>query len=163
MSSYQSKGSTIKHLPLLWNSTLNAKNDNTFAGVHPHVSTSRQTTILNSDSALSLSCWENKGKERAAELDFFFPVYDSTTAIALILIWEIRRRKLISKSLFSKRSHYKISDFAYLHWFYVHLHRKTTFRDSLRGEKLALTLAVSHLFNRNWPRNTVNVVKPQVN
>lgn len=91
------------------------KNDNTFAGVHPHVSTSRQTTILSSDSALSLLHGENKGRERAAELDFFFPVYDSAAAISLILIWEIRRRKLISKSLFSKRSHYKISDFAYFH------------------------------------------------
>lgn len=82
------------------------KNDNTFAGVHPHVSTSRQTPILSSDSALSLLCWENKGRDRTAELDFFFPVYDSAAAaISLILIWEIRRRKLISKiSLFKEKS-----------------------------------------------------------
>lgn len=140
------------------------KNDNTFAGVHPHVSTWRQTPILSSDSALSLLCWENKGRERTAELDFFFPVYDSA-AISLVLIWEIRRRKLISKNLSFQRE--VITKSVTLHIFTdlmsTYTGRKTTFRDSLRGGKVALTLAVSHLFNRNWPGNTVNVGKPQVN
>lgn len=137
-----------------------------FAGVHPHGSTSRQTRILSSGSAFSLLCCEHEGRERAAELDVFFLVYrvfSGSITISPIFTWEIRRSKLISKPFFSKWSHYKISDFAYFHWFYVHLHRKSIFCDSLRGRKVALTLALNHLFNRNWPRNTVNVVKPQVN
>jgi hypothetical protein len=101
-------------------------------------------------------------RERATKVDSFFPYCDST-AISLIFLWEIKGRKLISRPFFLKRNHYKISDFAYFHRFYVYLPRKSTFCDSLRGRKVTLTLALSHSFNRNWPRNTVNVVKPQVN
>lgn len=44
----------------------------------------------------------------------------------------------------------------------THTHSEVLFVTHV-GEKIALTLTLSHLLNRYWLRKTLNVVKPQVN